>query len=223
MSTQSSRNKRTRGNRKNPLQGIQHKKGLLEHGLSGRVGGQSSFSNSGGVASACFLNKELTPKSHFINYDQDKLVKVLPSIYECLKQSPAFKDDKDWKTLPSLIELADYLIKSIAEVVPTGYKWMVKGESMFNDDLKIFYAKDTNVSDDYLGLPLEWLPQIKEKNYSLYSLICNVISFIYERCEVELIFTQYDEYFIYDAGTRESGDENEDCRPLNAPAAFARQ
>ncbi len=209
MSIKQSHNKRSRSHRKSVSQGIQHKKGLPKHGIQRRAGGKPSGSDSSRIASTCFLNKELKAVSPFVAFSSNDLVEILPIVYKCLKQCPDFKDDKEWKTLPTLTELADYLIQSIREVTPSGFDWMIKQNEGCTSPLYIAYYKHADVKDDYFGMPLEWLSELKAKDYHSYTLVCCVIAFISNESGAEVVETRFDEVFIYDRSFQDNGEEEE--------------
>jgi hypothetical protein len=176
-----------------------------------RLSGRGVSTNSGRGSFSAVLNKSLTIKSGFIDtsdMNDDELINMLIDLHDCLNKIDGYKDKKEFHKMPTLIELADHLFKQVDISAPLGYSWAVfKDED--SDHYVIRYQKYVQGLEDYNALSLEWLPDLKAQNEELHNIVIGAIYYISNLFDLEVITTQFDDYYIDDPGCRDVDDEEE--------------
>lgn len=201
--------------RKNVSSGKQSTKGIrskrLQKSNRGKPSGLASERND----FSGLLNKELKQLSPFSSnlYENsvDDLYEILPKLYKCLKQIPEFKDDKEWSEQPSAAELADYLFAKVKEYCPKDFEWTVLN-NRYENELIIEYRKDYPHLEEFVAVPLEWLPKLKDKSYSLHQLTICLIYKLSIAFNLDLFETKWDNYITEDFETFLDNAEGETDR-----------
>jgi hypothetical protein len=185
--------------------GEQRKESISELGPSGR----GVYTDPGRVSFSAVLDKPLTVKSGFIDTDElndDQLIDALIDLHGCLLKIEGYQDKKEWERLPTLLELADHVFAEIDKNTPKNYSWGVfKDED--SDHYVIRYQKYVPGLEDYNALCLEWLPDLKAQNENLHNIVMGTIYYIANLFGLEIITTQFDDYYIDDPGCRDVDDE----------------
>lgn len=127
-------------------------------------------------------------------YNQDHTQDALVNLYNCLKRHPNFKDDKNWEKLPSPMELKRYLFEKMHQVAPKGSRPSYN----YDDDgrLRLLFLKYLDKLEGAYMLPIEWVPELQEKNGELYELATAILGMIADRWRLDVITNQYNGYII---------------------------
>lgn len=108
-----------------------------------------------------------------------------------------FADDKVWDHQPELWEVTEYLIDKLKKVIPKGFNWAISEHRSY---IQYFKGIDTgNGTDEFIAMPLEWLPILEQKNEKLHWLVIVTIAQIYKVINpYMLVESHFDDMIISD-------------------------
>lgn len=204
-------NKRRQLQHRKHLKEIHKRQGRLpKKRLSGRSRGKQPFVNSGGVASNHLLRLPVRNFNFFHAESDYKLRSFIQGVYPCLKHVPGFDQTKQWDKLPTLEELAMFLLNEVKANCPKGYDWMISDEE---GDMSIYYYQICPVKFEFSHVCLDWLEEIKQIDGLLFEMICAMIYKIHTRFNFSMITDQFTEMVIYESnierGLEEDGEDQE--------------
>lgn len=224
--TRTNRLKRAQQNRKNPGKGKQPERGLSQRNVSGGIGRTSSSTAPGLVAGSYFLNPKLKDVSPLelnaedlfrpeFNSGEDRMplgdVSVwVPALYNCLKQIPSFKDDAEWVEMPSVHDVARYLIKKVKTACPKDFQWVFARDR--NDQLILTYYVSLGQYDNGNCLCVEWIQKFETEDPKLAKLALEMISKVAVTWCMDIIHTEYIDQIAHDPSW--NIDENDDEFPM---------
>lgn len=201
------RNKRAQANRRDSSKRIKRKAGVPERGVPGGIGRTSPIPAPARTACSNLLNpvtKELSafhvndPRVFFDEYSHRADTMLgdmrdwLPELYACLKNHPKFEDKKDWKKLPSVNELAEYLFEKVDKLSESG--WMF-GKNR-NGELQLTFFNYLTKYEGCCTMPLEWLELLEKDNEELAELCLCLIAKVSSAWGLDVIFTQWTDMIV---------------------------
>lgn len=231
------RSRTTSRSGKNNSQRSKLKGRLHPHGLSGRSRRRRTNDSATGNDHANFLNPKIKPiklnigrEGSFFDsdaYPQEQLHFVISNLFHCLKNTPGFKDDKKWDKLPSLPELADYLVSKTKAIHGDAYSY-----KFIEDKLHFYTYQEIGKLTKTHCLPLEWLPILEKKiSVTQYRNILCMLGMIADKWHLDVILNNYNDMVIFDTDAYLCGEEERDQLVLkhtekykkNGPAALFAQ
>lgn len=184
--------------------------------VSGRSRGRRSSGSSRSSSRPHFLNPIIKPvkltivkdRSFFDQdrFPQDKVEFAISNLYHTLCCTGKFEDKKEWKELPPLAELADYLTKQAEEIIGDyHYEYDQNGVlrmSQYQEIKNLCYTHQ---------VPMEWIPLLEYRIKSpLHSLLIDVLAMIHKVWNLDLIYNQWNDMIISSPEDYYTGDEDED-------------
>jgi hypothetical protein len=161
-----------------------------------------------------------TDKSIFDNTtaSPNKIPAALVRLYKTLKRMPKFKDDKQWKELPSLAQLADYLFEEAAKQFGKEEKWTFGYDEKGN--VRFYHYKELDQYMSNFMLPLEWLPELKAHKESIYDLVVCVVGMVGYKWDLNIIRHGYNEFILDDIESYYNGDPDDDAKLQSAADVY---
>lgn len=215
--TRTNKSTGTRTNRPRVAKRSKQSKGVHSHNVSGRSGRRRTNGSTSKSNCANILNPTIAPIQLFVPeteslfnteaYPQEQICHIVENLYRILKHTPGFEDNREWKELPSLPELASYLMQEAFKQFQDrfSYRYTTDNELRF-----LVYEVPPHLDNTFV-LPLEFIPMLEQKiGYKLYNLLMRAIASIAQQFNLNVVYNQFHDYVLEDIDAHLIGEDLED-------------
>lgn len=191
--------------RKDPAKGRIKAKRISAHKVPGGSRRRNGNDSATGNANAPLLNPGFKQISRFElgdtvmipqtnNTNEVRLEEGLPILHKCLQQHPKFKDNKDWRTVPKISRVADYLVSKVRYLRPAKHTW--KFDRDVHGEPRLIYYQQLGYRPG--AIMLEWLPMLEKQDARIYAFALEVLNMVAYSWKLQVVKHEYAEYYLND-------------------------